>query len=300
MPQSIKDKFLSLKSLCDSFSTSAEPLGGGFSSLVVDMKDGTVTKFYQQNTYTIERNRRSLLNEAHLLKAFNGRVGQFLAPTLTADPVIFEEGTPIAAAFIGSITMTKLEGRTLPWGELSKHTTEQATAYMQQVGSAIATIQNLAEKYNLHYTSTLNTHPINAPWITDPEMMHIIDMCNQWFEQNQQPGFVHGDIAGRNILVDKNNNIVGLLDFSFSGIHSNGMADFLDIVGDYLPAATEEYENTSSRKLNNHLVEMTQIQGLSSYISTLVDAVGQEKELAACKTDLEKWVQSFTKDLALQ
>lgn len=301
MNKSIGDKFLLLKSLCNAFSTSAKPIGGGFSSLVVDMGDGTISKFYQPNIYGAEQNKQHLLNETRILKAFNGHVGDFYTPVLTGDSVIFEDDSAIANHFVGYVPMTKLEGRTIEWNSLNRDTNhQQFTSYLHQAGSLIASIHDTAVKSNLNFPTELSTNQIYVPWVTDPEITHMIDVCNQWFGRHQTSGFIHADFSGRNITIDKNNRIQGVLDFSFSGVHSNHMNDFNDLVGNRLSPAIEGYEKTSGKTLDVALIHMTQIQGLGSYISTLIDSVGQERELSERKIDFEKWVREITKDLALQ
>jgi tRNA A-37 threonylcarbamoyl transferase component Bud32 len=300
MAQSIDDRFLLLKSLCKSFSTSTNPRGG-FSSLVVDMGDGTVAKVYQKNSFDAELNKQSLLNEASLLKAFNGHIGDLKTPILTGDPVIFEGDSPIGAHFIGYIPMTKLEGRTVGWNDPAKDNSHQyLNSYLQQVGSFIANL-HAAERTIDVPTSTLSRRKtIEASWLIDPEMHILLASCNRWFDQYQQTGFAHGDLSGRNLVIDKNNRIEGVLDFSFSGIRPNRMDDFRDLVGEKLSGVIEGYESTAGQKLNIQLIEMTQIQGLGDHICSLIDAVGAENELEECKTDFQNWVRSIAKELALQ
>ena len=262
---------------------------------------GTVSKFYQPNRHGPEQNKKDLLNEARLLKTFNGRVGAFRSPVLTDEAVIFEENSPIAAHFIGFIPMTKLEGRTNEWHQLSQNTTRQnLKTYLQDMGSLIASIDDEATKVSLTSIRTSTGFNFNFPWVTDPELTHIIDICKGWLEQNQQEGFIHADLGGRNIMINKNNRIQGVLDFSFSGTSSNSMHDFYGLIGDSLAPAIKGYESTSGKKVDKAVIEMTQIQGLGSYISTLVNAVGQEKDFEERRIDFEKRVRTIAKDLALQ
>lgn len=296
-----EERFLLLKSLCKLFSTSARPLGGGFSSLVVDMGDGTVSKFYQPNHCGVEKNKQQLLNEERILKTFNGHVGNFTTPLLTGDAVIFENHHPAAAHFIGFIPMTKLEGRVLEWDDLHHSLTPlELTTYFQETGSLLASIQDTIAGISIPPLHATTPFQIVVPWVTDPEMMQMVNCCNKWFEKHQQEGFVHNDLYGRNMMVDKNNHVNGVMDFSLSTSSSNHLRDFAHITGDKLPPAISGYESTSGKKLDRALIEMTQIQSLGVYISGLQNAVGAEKEYAKCKVDFEGWVRSIIKDLALQ
>ena len=301
MQQSAKDAFLVLKSFCKSFSTNAKPLGNGFSSLVVDMGDGTVSKFYQPNRYGAERNKQDIQNEARILRSFNGHIGTFHTPALTGDVVIYEEDDPISAHFVGYIPMTKLKGRSVEWYKLTKQANnQQMTAYLNDVGSLMANIHDEAAKTDLMSLRTTTGFKFKFPWVKDPDLIHMIDLCQKWMEQHQSEGFIHADMGGRNLRIDRNYRLQGVLDFSFSGVTSNHLHDFYSITGNWLPPAIEGYEGTIGRKLDRAVIEMTQIQSLGSFISNLVEMPEPPKDLEIRKKDFEQWVRNTTKDLALQ
>ena len=139
-----------------------------------------------------------------------------------------------------------------------------------------------------------------APWTAELEIAQTVQACDQWLTENQRAGFAHADIAGQNIVIDKDNNITGILDFSFSGVYCNQMVDFRDMSGDFLSLAKEGYESTSDKEIDIAVVEMTQVQTLAGHISHLIQDSGPEEELKECKKDFENWIQSIAKDLALQ
>lgn len=301
MELSKEEKFALLKSFNNSFSTSAKAIGMGFSSLVIDMGDGTVSKFYHQNRYSAEQNRQALRNEAHILHALNGHVGDFTTPILTGDFVIYEESSPIAEHFLGHIPMTKLSGHEPEWHYLTQQAAHhELNGYLHDMGSLVASIHDEAIKYDLTSIRALSGFEFNYPWIKNPELLHEISLCAEWLKQNQQEGFIHADLSGRNLKIDKNNRIQSVFDFAVSGMCRNHIHDFHELEGAYLDPAIEGYESTSGRKLDRAVIEMTRIQHLGAHISNLVALPEPPKELEERKTDFEKWVHSITKDLALQ
>jgi len=308
--EQLEAKFQGIKKLCDLFSTSAKPIGSGYSGLVVDMGDGTITKFFRFNFCDNEQ--RQILNEACLLEAFNGRVGEFRTPLLTSEPVILPIDHPLRryGVAVGYLSMQKMEGSTLEWGQLSRTLTkEEWKEHLYQIGVLVASIHEATKNVHFDFSAELRSFPIYAAWIKDLEMRKIIDMCNEWFEKNQKCGFVHGDVVGRNIIsVNSGRRIDGILDFSLSGIYSNQHFDFREINQEWVAPVVAGYESISGEKLELSLIEMSQLKRLAEVTQELSECLSkdkgkrqeEERQLENWKSIFEKRLKSLANDLALQ
>lgn len=113
-------------------------------------------------------------------------------------------------------------------------------------------IKELPEECNITLLDFLdelaNTHfdDINLWQYEYFESMHI-DNC-----------LVHGDLNPGNIILDKDYNVIGIIDFCFAGI-GNPYADTSRIIGrsptDFSKIMIEKYEEHSKEKVNNDTLE---------------------------------------------
>ncbi len=120
----------------------AKILGCGYFSIVIDNRDGTLTKAFvrHRNRFgSLSWDRKIFENEVRTLEMLNGSLlGNVATPKLVQEPVILNHGSK-RGDFLGLLRMTKLEGRSASWWTLAETGTPlEKKNHFEQVGALMA------------------------------------------------------------------------------------------------------------------------------------------------------------------
>ncbi|QQG35849.1 MAG: phosphotransferase [Micavibrio aeruginosavorus] len=269
--------FIELKRLCPAFARGgADVIGSGWGGLVIDHKDGTVSKAFlnHANPRVPAKNRKAdrdyISIEAKNLELISGAsLGGVLTPRLVEDPILF--GHHQTPNFFGIVRMTRIKGEPLSWNDIMKTTTaEERKSHFEQAGELLA-------RFHAH-GKTIPRHKMHMPdasWATgfktsqkfSDETNQLLVAAKEYYHKHAIPGFVHADYAGRNIL-RQGGKITGLLDFSFSGHMPSLLHDFRAVPQDdnMMDHFVAGYERAGGAPVDRVMTKVTEINDIAGWL----------------------------------
>lgn len=270
--------FNELKRLCPAFARGgADIIGNGWGGLVIDHKDGTVSKAFLNHASpnAPAKNRKAdreyISIEARNLELLSGAsLGGVLIPRLVEKPTLFDRHQ--TSSFFGIVRMTRIKGEPLSWNDVLKTTTaEERKSHFEQAGELLA-------RFHAH-GQTIPRHKMHTPdesWATgfktspqfSDETNRLLVAAKEYYHQHAIPGFVHADYAGRNIL-RHGKKITGLLDFSFSGHMPSLLHDFRVVPRDenMMESFITGYERAGGAPVDTMLTKITEINDIAGWLN---------------------------------
>ena len=283
-----------LVGLTDVFSSHAKVISRGYGGLVIDNQDGTVSKaYFRHNRIRVYKDDVSYMGaEERALRFFEKhKMDEVCVPRIVDEPVYFE-GDKKNPFFQGILRISKLKGYAGEWqGIQGRLSAEELSSHMEQAGRVLAEFHRVtqdAPRENIFAVKPWDENfTLTSGYFQDEENNELAS-ADKVIRDSFTSRFVHGDFAGRNLMVSENGNITGLIDFAFSSFGHNLTQDFRGVYYDnpeLLPALVQSYNRHSSG------VQVTQehvdLQLLMDHVGFMI---GMKKNPHLSE---EKWQDSY-------
>lgn len=231
----------------------------GSHGATMDHGNGALSKLFLSGE-NIDERRAFFHNEADIYKRVSDRMfGSAKTPKL------FSAGSLIGSQeVIGTIRMEKLEGDELDWRDFVESAKiKDIEHHFRNVGQVLAAFhtdtQALLDDVTVPEKELKFGSSVGQVVLFDHDVNLALSRCNDYLQANMEAGSCHGDFHPLNCKVNKNLEITGLFDLSFSGPHENYLVDFVNLPDEGMDYAIEEYEQATGKVVNRDALLMTQI-----------------------------------------
>jgi hypothetical protein len=288
----LQETFLKAQTAFPDFLKQAKPLGVGTFGLAVEYFDHSVGKFLfgSMSPERQAERERMAKTETCILRGLQGRtLNGIQIPALIEDLAPLKGNTD----FFATYRMTKVPGHSADWNTMTQqHSVAAQTKHFIQAGRALAHFHQAAstlsvdgmETYGLEHGGRI----LQLPDRLCDRTNKALAVANDYLQTHQETGVIHADFRDANVMTDGDDNVVGLLDFSWAGRTDNYLTDFFRIPASCMASAFKGYEDVSHHPINPLVIKMMDI-------SVVVDKLDQ---LWTCQDDRRKYLDALDKHLA--
>lgn len=237
----------------------AEIVGAGTWGIVLKQDEGTVTKVLigDENPDIHKWAEGNLVNETSFMRLTAQAAANGFADTGFQMPVLLTEPQKLPhEKFFAAYKMTLVPGMGATWDDLDSDLADPAPELkirFQRAGEALARFHKFTSSLP---TETLRAH---AGWRNgdipeipelDEKTAEALHRAGRYLEAHKKPAVIHGDYHGKNILLDDEGNVTGLVDFSYTGRCESFFSDFVNVPERMLPDFISGYERESGEAVD--------------------------------------------------
>jgi hypothetical protein len=275
-------------------------LGHGLWGPTLDLGDGTLLKLVRPAA-GIGDGRDINANEARVLSLLDGRPLDGLAvPRLLGNGEFSPGGRPAAAGYAAWLRLTRVDGRPIDEDWLAARSGADCHRFAASFGRAAAALQREASALLRRKHATLDDRlaalitslPSISSTTADRQLgARLLDAVGAMPEL-RRGGFVHGDLHLRNVLVDDDGRVCGVIDFGEAG---RGFPEidlaYLHWLPEIEPAVLQAYQEAAgpvdgrAYRLAGAIYALTAAV-ISERHGDVEEAAAERRRLAACLQEM--------------
>lgn len=255
--------------------TATKLAGSGAFGMVMDHGDNTVTKINLRFNHPKTGCTRAPAVDAELanlrmLADHPGIFGHLAVPVLVGTPREFPEDGP----FVNMFRMTKVSGTAGDWYRAPPALRNEAEAsavekaYFNEAGRTLAHFHRIARTLPFGPT-TMNENSAGGQIEPVPHLSARLNeglmAARRYLGDHRQPGIVHGDYHGGNIMQGPDGGITGLIDFSMTGQAQNILNDFMTVPESYVTDFIAGYEAEGDVKVDRNVLSALSLGWMTNW-----------------------------------
>lgn len=294
MASGLREIFQALRDEHPALAKDAEPLGAGDFGIVVSAPGDLVRKvlFNPGDSNSDARGwaEAALSREVAFFKAMvNIPVRGIDIPRLADGPTRLSEGR-----FMASYTMTRIPGRTCDFrDDYEREQNPEDLRHARRLGGLMATFHKALERIPSSLRKEFDrplksiSQIVPVPGLDERTNARLVK-ADAYLQAHKQPGFVHGDFHGGNVMADSRGVPTGLIDFSHVYYSDNDLSDFDFVSIRELPHILDGYEQERETGADELMACLTQLGSWTEYANPPISSDDQSRALKQVRGLLEQ------------